>query len=42
MIPDNFEKLVVSMDEFKIPSNEGIKHIPAWELDIYLEENFKN
>lgn len=30
------------MDEFRVPSNDGIKHIPAWELDKFLEENFSN
>lgn len=42
MIDDNYEKYVISMDEFRVPSNEGIKHIHAWELDKFLEENFSN
>lgn len=33
LIDDNFKKFVVSMDEHKIRSNDGIEHIPAWELD---------
>lgn len=36
MIDDNFDKYLVSMDDYKIPTNEGIKHIPAWELDSIL------
>lgn len=31
-IDDNYEKIVVSLDDFKLPSKEGIKHIQAWEL----------
>lgn len=35
-INDNFEKLVVSMDEVAMPSKDGIKHIQAWNLDMAL------
>ena len=31
-IQDNYEKLVVSLDDFCLPSNEGIWHVRAWEL----------
>ena len=31
-IQDNYEKLVVSLDDFCLPSNEGIRHVRAWEL----------
>lgn len=35
-IDDNFDKYVVSLDDYNIPSNEGIKHISAWDLDSIL------
>lgn len=31
-IPDNYEKCVVSLDEFQRPSRNGIKHCLAWEF----------
>lgn len=31
-IDDNFEKIVVSMDDLTMPLRGGIKHIQAWEL----------
>ena len=31
-IDDNFEKMVVSLDEINMPLRGGIKHIRAWEL----------
>lgn len=31
-IPDNYEKLVVSLDDISLPSNNGIKHVKVWEL----------
>ncbi len=37
-IQDNYEKIVVSLDDFKFPSNKGIKHIQAWELNSILSE----
>lgn len=36
LIEDNFDKYVVSMDDYKIPTNEGIKHISAWDMDEAL------
>ena len=36
MIDDNFPKYVVSMEDYKIPSNEGIEHVSAWELESIL------
>ena len=31
-IRDNYEKAVVSLDDFTLPSNNGIRHFRAWEL----------
>lgn len=31
-IQDNYEKIVVSLDDIALPSNEGIKHVQAWKL----------
>jgi predicted AAA+ superfamily ATPase len=31
-IQDNYEKILVSLDDLSLPSNQGIKHIQAWEL----------
>ncbi|MDD4419399.1 MAG: ATP-binding protein [Bacteroides graminisolvens] len=43
LIDDNFDKYVVSMDDYKIPTNEGIEHISAWNLDnIILSQNERN
>ena len=36
MIDDNFSKYVVSMDDYKISTNEGIEHISAWNLEDYI------
>jgi hypothetical protein len=36
LIDDNFDKYVVSIDDYKIPTNEGIEHISAWNLDKIL------
>lgn len=38
LIEDNFDKYVVSMDDYKIPTNEGINHISAWNLDEILNK----
>ena len=38
MIDDNFDKYVISMDDYKIPNNEGIKHLSAWNLEQMLME----
>lgn len=35
-IDDNFEKIVVSLDDLQLPSRNGIKHIRAWELSDIL------
>ena len=32
-IRDNYRKIVVSLDDVSLPSNEGILHIQAWELN---------
>ncbi|MFB6317069.1 ATP-binding protein [Saccharicrinis sp. FJH54] len=31
-IPDNYEKMVVSLDDILLPSNKGILHVHAWDL----------
>jgi predicted AAA+ superfamily ATPase len=31
-IKDNYEKIVVSLDDVQFPQNKGIKHIQAWNL----------
>jgi predicted AAA+ superfamily ATPase len=31
-IQDNYEKFVVTLDDLTLPSNQGIRHIQAWEL----------
>jgi predicted AAA+ superfamily ATPase len=38
LIEDNFGKYVASMDDYKIPTNEGIEHISVWNLDEFLRE----
>jgi predicted AAA+ superfamily ATPase len=35
-IGDNFEKIVVSLDELTLPSKGGIKHVQAWKLHEIL------
>lgn len=35
-IADNYEKLVVSLDDLQMPSHNGIKHVRAWELSQML------
>ena len=35
-INDSYEKYVVSLDDFTLPSKEGVKHIQAWLLDDIL------
>jgi predicted AAA+ superfamily ATPase len=35
-INDNFEKVVVSLDEIALPLRGGIKHIQAWNLQEIL------
>lgn len=36
-INDNYEKIVVSLDDVKFPQREGIKHIQAWNLHEFLK-----
>lgn len=31
-VQDNYEKIVVSLDDITLPSNEGIRHVQAWKL----------
>jgi len=31
-IKDNYEKMVVSLDDITFPADEGIKHVQAWDL----------
>ncbi|MDR0681686.1 MAG: ATP-binding protein [Dysgonamonadaceae bacterium] len=38
-IDDNYEKIVVSLDEIAMPSKGGIKHIQAWNLHKILTSN---
>lgn len=33
MIRDNYEKMVVSLDDIMMPSNQGIRHVQVWELN---------
>ncbi len=35
-IDDNFEKIVVSLDEFSLPLRRGIRHAQAWKLNEIL------
>ncbi|WP_291118284.1 ATP-binding protein [Flavobacterium sp. UBA6135] len=37
VIPDNYEKVVVSLDEITLPPNEGIFHLQAWKLRGFLK-----
>jgi hypothetical protein len=36
-IQDNYEKFVVSLDDINMPSNQGIRHVQAWELTKLLK-----
>ena len=40
LIEDNFDKYVVSMDDYKIPTDEGVEHISAWNLDEILKDKY--
>lgn len=31
-IKDSYRKIVVSLDDIKLPSQDGIEHVLAWEL----------
>lgn len=35
-IDDNFEKIIVTLDDLKFPNNRGIKHIQAWNFHEIL------
>ena len=35
-IADNYEKVVVSLDDLQLPSRKGITHVRAWELSQML------
>lgn len=35
-IADNYEKVVVSLDDMQLPSRGGIRHVRAWELSEML------
>ncbi len=35
-IDDNYEKIVVSLDDVALPQNKGIKHVQAWLLSTFL------
>ncbi len=35
-IRDNYEKMVVSLDDMTLPSNNGINHVRAWEFHSIL------
>ncbi len=35
-ISDHYEKIIVSLDDIVLPVNNGIKHIQAWNLHVYL------
>lgn len=35
-IPDNFPKLIVSMDDYKLPNRGGITHLQVWEFESHL------
>lgn len=37
-IDDNYEKVVVSLDDIPMPLNEGIRHIQAWNLKEILQK----
>lgn len=37
-IDDNYEKIVVSLDDIAMPVKEGIKHIQAWNLNNLLQK----
>jgi len=35
-IGDNYEKYVITLDDIRFPSDKGIRHFQAWELDRIL------
>ena len=36
VIPDHYEKIIVSLDDIKFSTKNGIKHIQAWDLHTYI------
>jgi hypothetical protein len=36
-ITDNYEKIVVTLDDVTFPQQQGIKHLQAWQLHNYLK-----
>lgn len=36
-IEDNYEKIVVSLDDVALPSKEGIRHVQAWDLTAAIQ-----
>ena len=36
-IGDNYEKIVVSLDDVLLPSKEGIRHLQAWNLTSAIQ-----
>ncbi|MFR9547159.1 MAG: ATP-binding protein, partial [Rikenellaceae bacterium] len=38
VIDDNYEKVVISLDDFALPSRGGVKHVQAWNLREELEK----
>ncbi|MFR9592725.1 MAG: ATP-binding protein [Rikenellaceae bacterium] len=38
VIDDNYEKIVISLDDFALPSRGGVKHVQAWNLREELEK----
>lgn len=37
-IKDNYEKYLITMDDLQLPSNNGIQHIQAWNLENQLRK----
>lgn len=36
VIGDHYEKIVVALDDFALPSKDGIKHVQVWNLSQVL------
>lgn len=36
LIADNYEKIVVSLDDIQLPLRNGIKHVQAWNLAEFI------
>jgi predicted AAA+ superfamily ATPase len=37
LIKDNYEKIVVSIDDINLPSKDGVKHVLAWNFAEYIQ-----